>query len=112
MECGREISRQKLKDVAKLGRIIGHSAPSRRKQSETMKRHNMAKRVWLSMPKPSWPTEQTYVDEIQPRLSMVTIAKIASTLGISEPSTAEVRAGRYRPQPRHWQAFAKLAGVG
>jgi hypothetical protein len=32
------------------------------------------------MPKPSWPTEQTYLNEIRPRLSTVTVAKIASML--------------------------------
>lgn len=53
-------------------------------------------------------TEQVYVEEIQPRLPTVKIAKIASTLGISEPYAAEVRAGRYRPHPRHWQALVGL----
>jgi CRISPR-associated endonuclease Cas1 len=110
-KCGREISRQKLMDIAKLGRVIGHSAHSRKKQSEAMKRHEVAKREWLSTPKPSWPTEQIYTEEIQPRLSSVTIAKIASNLGISEPYAAEIRAGRYCPHPRHWQALAKLTGV-
>jgi CRISPR-associated endonuclease Cas1 len=109
--CGREISRQKLMDIAKLGRIIGHSAQSRKKQSEAMKRHDVAKREWLSTPKPSWPTEQAYIEEIQPGLSTVTIARIALTLGISEPYAAEIRAGRHRPHPRHWQSLAKLAGV-
>jgi hypothetical protein len=98
-------------DIAKLGRIIGHTAHSRKKQSEAMKRHDMAKREWLSTPKPSWPTEQAYIEEIQPRLSTITIARIASTLGISEPYAAEIRAGRHRPHPRHWQSLAKLAGV-
>lgn len=83
-KCGREISRQKLMDVAKLGRVIGHSAHSRKKQSETMKRHDMAKREWLARPTPSWPTEKIYVEEIQPRLPTVKIVSIASTLGISE----------------------------
>jgi hypothetical protein len=104
-------ARQKLMDIAKLGRVIGHSAHSRKKQSEAMKRHDVAKREWLSTPKPSWPTEQVYVEDIRPRLSTVTIARIASILGISEPYAAEIRAGRYRPHPRHWQALAKLTGV-
>jgi hypothetical protein len=52
-----------------------------------------------------------YVNEIQPRLSIVTIAKIASTLDISEPYAALIRAGRRRPHPRHWQALARLANI-
>ena len=110
-KCGREISREKLIEVAKIGRIFGHSPESRKKQSETQRRHELAKREWRSMPKLPWPLEQTYIEEIQPRLPSVTIAKIALTLGISEPYAAKVRAGRYRPHPRHWQALAKLVGV-
>jgi len=52
----------------------------------------MAKREWLSTPKKSWPTGQIYVEEMQPRLSVIAIARIASSLGISEPYAAEVRA--------------------
>jgi hypothetical protein len=76
-----------------------------------MKRHDMAKREWLARPTPSWPTEKIYVEEIQPRLSTVTIAKIASTLGISEPYAAEIRAGKYRPHARHYLSLARLAGI-
>jgi hypothetical protein len=110
-KCGRERSREKLIEIAKLGRIFGHNARSRKKQSETQRRHELAKREWRSMPKASWPTDQTYIETIQPRLQSVKIATIALTLGISEPYAAEIRAGRYRPHRRHWQALAKLAGV-
>jgi hypothetical protein len=75
-----------------------------------MKRHDLAKREWLGRPTPAWPTEKIYIEEIQPRLSTVTIAVIASTLGISEPYAAEIRAGRYRPHPRHWLKLAELGG--
>lgn len=84
-KCGREISREKLIEIAKLGRIFGHSLESRKKQSATQRRHELAKREWRSMPKPSWPTEQIYIDEIQPPLSTITIAKTlaaCSVLGI------------------------------
>ena len=64
--------------------------------SEAVRCHDKAKREWLSMPTPSWPTEKTYVEEIHQLLSAVTIASIASTLGISEPYAAEVR-GRKMP---------------
>ena len=84
-----------------VGRVVGHPAQARKKQSVAMKRHAMAKREWISMPKESWPTE-TYVQEIQLRLLDFKIVKIASTLGISEPYAAEIRDGRSRPHPRHW----------
>jgi hypothetical protein len=89
--------------------MIGHGTHSRKKQSEAMKRHGVAKREWLSTPKPATLTEQAYIDEIQPRLSTVRIATIASTLGISEPYAAEIRAGRRRPHAMHWEVLARLA---
>jgi CRISPR-associated endonuclease Cas1 len=110
-KCGREVSREKLTELAKLGRIIAHSSQSRKKQSETMKRHEIAKRQWLSAPKASWPNEKTYLEDIQPRLPELKIVKIASTLGISEPYAAEIRAGRQRPHRRHWRALAMLVSL-
>jgi hypothetical protein len=32
-------------------------------------------------------------------------------LGVSEPYAADIRNGRHRPHPRHWEALARLAGV-
>jgi hypothetical protein len=74
-------------------------------------RHRAAQRAWLSAPKSDWLTEDTYVQKIQPQLGAVTIATISTTLGVSESYAADIRAGRHRPHPRHWQALANLAGV-
>jgi CRISPR-associated endonuclease Cas1 len=110
-KCEREVSRQKLVEVAKLGRIIGHSPDSRRKQSVKQTQHRAARRLWESSAKKEQPTEEEYVRDIQPRVGAITIARIASTLGISQPYAAEIRSGRYRPHPMHWLKLAKLAGV-
>lgn len=110
-KCGREISGKKLIEMAKLGRVVARSAQSRKKRAETQRQHEKAKRAWRLGPQPSWPTEQVYSDEIRPRLSTVMIAKIASTLGVSEPYAAMIRSGEYRPHPRHWLALAGLVGV-
>jgi CRISPR/Cas system-associated endonuclease Cas1 len=109
-KCGREISREKLIDLAKLGRAAAQSPESRQKHSETQRQHEAAKRAWRSSPRPAWPDEKTYVQEIQPRLATVTISALASALGVSEPYAAYIRAGRNRPHPRHWQALAQLFG--
>jgi CRISPR-associated protein Cas1 len=110
-ECGREVSREKLIELAKIGRIAAQSPESRKKHSDTQRRHEAAKRAWRSTPKPDWPDENTYVRQIQPRLAAVTISALASTLGVSEHYAADIRAGRHRPHPRHWQALARLVGV-
>ena len=107
--CGRKVSGQKLIELAKRGRVVAQSQKSQAKRSVSQTRHEAAKRAWRSMPQPTWPDEKTYANEIQPKLSKVTIAKIALTLGISEPYAAMIRSGEYRPHPRHWQSLAELA---
>src|ERR1035441_606285 len=43
----------------------------------------------------------TYVGKIQPRLAAVTISALASTLGVSEPCGAHIRAGGHRRHLSH-----------
>jgi len=109
--CGREISRNKLIELAKKGRKEALRPEARRKHSDTLRRHHAANRAWQSAPKTAWPDEDAYRREIQPRLASVTISTISSTLGICESYAADIRAGRHRPHPRHWKSLAKLAGV-
>jgi len=110
-KCGREISKEKLIELAKTGRAAAQSAESRRKHSDTQSRHEAAKRAWRSSPKPAWPDEKTYVEKVQPALATLTISSLATTLGICESYAADIRAGRHRPHPRHWQALAQLVEV-
>jgi CRISPR-associated endonuclease Cas1 len=107
-KCGREISRDKLIELAKAGRTVALRSEARRKHSKTLRRHHAAKRAWQRAPKTAWPDEGAYLREIQPRLASVTISSISSTLGICESYAADIRAGRYRPHPRHWQVLAAL----
>jgi CRISPR-associated endonuclease Cas1 len=110
-KCGREISRDKLIELAKSGRIVAQRPESRKKHSETLRRHHAAKQAWQSVRKRTWPDEATYIQEIQPRLASVTISSISSALGICESYAADIRAGRHRAHPRHWQNLAELAKV-
>jgi hypothetical protein len=110
-KCGRELSREKLIELAKRGRVAAQSPESQKKRSETHLRHGAAKRAWRASPKPAWLTESIYMETIHPMLGKVTISTIASTLGISESYAADIRAGRHRPHPRHWLALAELAGI-
>jgi len=110
-KCGHEVSKEKLIELAKIGRIDARNPKSRKKHSETQRRHEAAKRAWRSSPKPDWPDEDTYLRQIQPRLLGVTISALASTIGVSEPYAAYIRRGRHRPHPRHWARLAALVGV-
>ena len=55
---------------------------------------------------PSEPNEQ----KIQPGLASATISAIATLLGVSIPYAADIRAGRRRPHPRHWEPLSQLTG--
>ena len=109
--CAVTVSREGLIKAARLGRVAGHSREARARQAEKQRRHAAAKRAWRPSDQPAWLDEQTYLQKIQPRLAGVTIPVIASALGLSEPYAAEIRAGRRRPHPRHWQTLARIIGV-
>jgi hypothetical protein len=74
-------------------------------------RHEAAKRIWrYTSNRVPWPDEKTYMSQIQPRLSSVTIAALSSALGICESYAADIRAGQRRPHPRHWKKLAEMPG--
>ena len=76
-----------------------------------MRRHKQAIQSWNPSDLPGWLTREAYVNRIQPALASVTKAQIRSILGVSEPYSSDIQAGRRIPHPRHWLALAELAGV-
>jgi hypothetical protein len=46
-----------------------------------------------------------------PHSEVSPVSAIASALNVSLPYATQIRAGRCRPHPRHWQALAELVGV-
>ena len=110
-KCAREVSREKLIELAKIGRVAALCPESRKKHSETQKQHRAAEREWELARKPNWVTDDFYAQKIRPRLTSITISAIQTTLGVSESYAADIRADRHRPHPRHWQALAGLVGV-
>jgi len=108
--CGKEVSGKKLVELAKLGRAAAVGPEAQKKRSETQHKHEAAKRAWRESRDENWNDSKRYDTEIQPRLSTVKIASIALALGVSEPYAADIRAGRRRPHPRHWQGLAELVG--
>jgi CRISPR-associated endonuclease Cas1 len=111
LSCAVTVSREGLIEAAKLGRVVGHGPEARARQAEKQRRHAAAVKEWNPSDKPGWLTEETYRARIQPQLSGSTVRAISSTLGISEPYAAEIRAGRCVPHPRHWPTLARLIGV-
>ncbi len=109
--CSITVSRKGLIEAAKLGRVATHSREAEARRAETQRRHAAARKAWNPTDKPDWLNEETYRARIQPRLSGFTVRAISSTLGISEPYAAEIRAGRRQLHPRHWLILARLVGI-
>jgi hypothetical protein len=109
--CGVTVSRENLIELAKLGRVTGHSPEARARQAEKQRRHAAEVKTWNPSHKLDWLTEEFYREKIQPRLSGITVPAIASALGLSVPYAAEIRAGRQLPHPRHWLTLATLIGL-
>jgi CRISPR-associated endonuclease Cas1 len=109
--CAVPVSRQNLIHVARVGRIAAQSAEAQSRRKESKCRHDSARSGWLPSSQPSWLNDETFTNEIQPRLGRVSVPAIASAIGVSLPYATDIRAGRRRPHPRHWQTLAQLAGV-
>jgi CRISPR-associated endonuclease Cas1 len=110
-KCGRQISREKLVELAKQGRVAALSSGAQAKRSETQRRHEAAKRVWRTTTQISWPDNKLYLEQIWPRLANASISTLASTLGVCESYAADIRKGRHIPHPRHWALLAQLVRI-
>jgi hypothetical protein len=109
--CAPAVSRENLIEAAKDGRVATVSAKAQALRSATQRRQAAALKSWNPADKPEWLDEKVYRDRIQPRLASITIPMILSTLDVSEPYFANIRAGRCIPHPRHWLPLARLAGL-
>ena len=109
--CAVKVSKEGLVEAARLGRVVAQSREAKVRRAQTQRRHAAAKRAWQASSMSQWLDEETYLRRIQPRLAGFTIPVISSALGVSNPYAADIRAGRHRPHPRHWQTLARLVGV-
>jgi hypothetical protein len=76
-----------------------------------MLKHRKKIKEWKPSDLPAWLTRDVYVNKILPALAGVAKSRIRSALGVSEPYSSYIQAGRRIPHPRHWQALAKLVGL-
>jgi len=110
-DCAQNNSTASLIDGARLGRVAAQSSTARERRKETKRRHDQARRSWYPSDQPAWLNDETYKNEIQPRLASATLSGIASAIGVSIPYASDIRKGRRRPHPRHWRALAELVGI-
>jgi CRISPR-associated endonuclease Cas1 len=109
-ECDIKIATNRLVEVAKAGRVAGHTAEAIAKEAATHRKHAQAKAAWNLTKQPSWLTERVFSGSIQPALARASATAIAKRIGVSRWYAGRIREG-YRPHPRHWQALAQLVGV-
>lgn len=106
--CAVEVSRTKMVEIAKQGRIASKTLESRARLATTQRRQQSAR--WNLNPsvQPDWLTDDFYKTQIQPRLIKATLSQIASAIGVSLMYASDIRRGRRRPHPRHWKILAQL----
>lgn len=109
-ECDAKIATKRLVEVAKAGRVAGHTDEAIAKEAATHRKHAQAKAAWNPAKQPSWLTEQIFSEKIQPALAQASATVIAKRIGVSRWYAGRIREG-YRPHPRHWEALARLIGA-
>jgi len=122
--CGKQIRRDKRRRLCAdcavtvtrenfdLGRQAAQRPESLAKRSATQRMHKQAIQNWKPSDLPDWLTRDVYVERVQPALASVAKSRIRAALGVSEPYSSAVQAGKRVPHPRHWQALARLVGYG
>jgi CRISPR-associated endonuclease Cas1 len=109
-ECDVDIATKRLVEVARAGRVAGHTPEAIAKEAATHRKHAQARAAWNPAKQPTWLTEQVFSERIQPALARASATAIAKRIGVSRWYAGRIREG-YRPHPRHWQALAELASV-
>jgi hypothetical protein len=110
-ECDAITARERIVEIAKVGRIASQAPGPKARRAETQRRHALAKKAWQSSSLPDWLTEEVYVNKIQPLLGRIANPVIMSALGVSVTYAVAIRSGRRRPHPRHWLTLAHMVAA-
>jgi len=93
------------------GRKAAQRPESVAKRAATQRMYKQAIQDWKPSDQLGWLTREVYVKRVQAALASVAKSRIRSALGVSEPYSSDIQAGKRVPHPRHWQALAQLVGV-
>jgi hypothetical protein len=111
LKCDITTARERIVEIAKVGRVASQAPGPKARRVETQRRHALAKKAWQPSSLPTSLNEEVYTQKIQPLLAGVANPVIMSALGVSVTYAVAIRAGRRRPHPRHWEALAQMVGV-
>jgi len=109
--CAVDASRETMAQVALLGHAKPKSEKTKARISRTLSDHAVANTWWDPSSRPSWLTEECYVNKIQPLLRCKKVSEIAVAMQVSKPYAALVRSGKRRAHARHWEKLAVLINV-
>jgi len=105
--CGVIVARDELIKSAKRGQTAAQSPESQARRTETQRRNANAQHAWEKSNQRKI-SDETYRNEIQPRLAGMTIPTIMSALNVCASYAADIRRGRRKPHARHWVTLACL----
>jgi len=108
--CAIEVSKSRMADVARIGRVAARKPEARAKHAATSRRQTTACWNWDPSTQPDWLTVEFYAQKVQPRLANISAGAIASRIGVSRWYAGRIRQG-HCSHPRHWQALADLVGA-
>ncbi|HZQ17466.1 MAG TPA: CRISPR-associated endonuclease Cas1 [Terriglobales bacterium] len=111
IKCAQPGLVDRMRAVAAKGRLTAQSPTAQVLRSATQKRNWSKIREWKQSGSSVSVNEQTYTQEILPRLANCKSSEIARTLGVSLQYAVWIRRGLRQPHPRHWQPLARLAGL-
>ena len=111
VRCAVDDATKSMLDAAKIGRQTANSPEAQLKRANTQRKNALAQHSWKSSDQPAWLTETFYSEKVQPVLAGIPASAIARRISVSRWYAGRIREG-YRPHPRHWQALAKLVGIG
>lgn len=109
--CVRIAAREQMANVALIGQMKPRSAASQRRAEKKLSGHAVANTWFDPESLPPWLNTECYSREIHPKLKVVLVRELASAIGVSRPCAAQIRSGKVRPHPRHWQKLAEITGV-
>ena len=109
--CAVEVSRENLSRAAVTGHSRSKSSKVKARISKAISDHAVANTWWDPSSLPAWLTMESYDQQIQPQLRTMKVREIAQAIQVSPPYAAQIRSGRRRPHPRHWEALSMLANI-
>jgi len=98
-------------DAARIGRHTANGPEAQAKRAIAQRKNALAQHSWKPSDQPTWLTEQFFSEKIQPLLAPTSAHTIARQISVSYWYAGRIRAGRYRPHPRHWKTLADLVGI-